>query len=96
MYIEIGKVQQCLVNSVNSVLTKIGMGASGLIIALIEGWQMALVMTAFLPVMLFSGYLSSIFLKKIEKFQQKTKSRLDSEVIEVFDNIKTVRMLDGE
>lgn len=96
MYIEIGKVQQCLVNSVNSVLTKIGMGVSGLIIALIEGWQMALVMTAFLPVMLFSGYLSSIFLKKIEKFQQKTKSRLDSEVIEVFDNIRTVRMLDGE
>lgn len=57
---------------------------------------MALVMTAFLPVMLVSGYISSIYMKKIEKFQQKTKSRMDSDVIEVFDNIRTVRMLDGE
>ena len=35
MYIEIGKVQKCLVNNVNSVLTKAGMGLSGIIIALI-------------------------------------------------------------
>ena len=71
-------MHQGLVNNVTSVLTKISMGASGIIIALIEGWQMALVMIAFLPVMMVSGYVSSIFLKKIEKFQQKTKARIDS------------------
>lgn len=96
MYIEISKVHQGLVNNVTSVLSKISIGIAGILIAMIRGWQMALVMMAFLPVMILSGYLSSYFLKKIDKYQQKTKARFDSEVIEVFDNVRTVRMLDGE
>lgn len=96
MYIEISKVHQGLVNNITSVLTKVSMGVSGIIIAMIRGWQMALVMIAFLPVMMVAGFVSSYFIKQIEKYQQRTKARFDSEVIEVFDNIKTVRMLDGE
>lgn len=65
MYIEISKVHQGLVNNVTSVLTKISMGISGVLIALINGWQMALVMIAFLPIMMLSGILSSRYLKKI-------------------------------
>ena len=81
MYIEISKVHQGLVNNVTSVLTKISIGVSGILIAMIRGWQMALVMIAFLPVMMLSGLISSYYLKKIEKYQQKTKARFDSEVI---------------
>ena len=65
MYIEISKVHQGLVNSVTSMLTKVSMGVSGILIAMIRGWQMALVMIAFLPVMILAGLLSSYFLKRI-------------------------------
>ena len=54
------------------------MGVAGIVIALIEGWQMALVMIAFLPVMLAAGLISSYYLKQNEKIQQKTKSKIDS------------------
>lgn len=57
---------------------------------------MALVMISFLPIMMISGFVSSHFIKKTQKFQQKTKAKFDSDVIEVFDNVRTVRMLDGE
>jgi ATP-binding cassette subfamily B (MDR/TAP) protein 1 len=96
MYIEIAKVHRGLVNNVTSMLTKLSMGISGVVIALANGWQMALVMMAFLPFMTISGFVSGHYLKEIEKYQQKTKAKLDAEVIEVFDSIKTVRMLDGE
>lgn len=55
-----------------------------------------MVMIAFLPLMIVAGIASSKFIKKIERYQQRTKAKGDSEVIEVFDNIRTVRMLDGE
>ena len=48
-----------------SVLTKFSMGISGVILALIRGWQMALVMMAFLPFMAIAGFVSSYFLKQI-------------------------------
>lgn len=68
-------------NNITSLLTKISIGVSGIIIALTRGWQMALVMLAFLPIMVLAGFASSHFLKKIEKFCEKTKSKYDSEVI---------------
>lgn len=95
MYIQISKVHQGIINNVTSILTKISLGLSGIIIALVRGWQMALVMISFLPIMMISGFVSSYYLKKIQKFQQRTKARFDSQVIQVFDNIRTVRMLDG-
>jgi hypothetical protein len=54
------------------------MGISGIIIALVNGWQMGMVMMAFLPVMMVSGYLSSYFIKQRERYVTKTKSGLDS------------------
>lgn len=65
MFIEISKVHQGIINNVTSVLTKLSMGVSGVILALARGWQMALVMMAFLPVMTLAGFVSSYFLKKI-------------------------------
>lgn len=65
MYIEISKVHKGLINNVTSMLTKISIGISGIIIALTRGWQMALIMLAFLPFMTMAGFASSYFLKKI-------------------------------
>jgi hypothetical protein len=65
MYIEISKVHQGIINNVTNILTKVSLGCSGIIIALIRGWQMALVMIAFLPVMMASGFIGSLYLKKI-------------------------------
>ena len=95
MYLQINKVHQALVNNVTSVLTKMSMGTSGIILALARGWKMALIMIAFLPAMMISGFISGYFYKKIEMYQQTKKAKQDSEVIEVFDNVKTVKMLDG-
>ena len=78
MYIQIAKVHKALVNNVTSILTKISMGVSGIILALAEGWEMGLVMIAFLPFMILAGYVSSIYLKKREKYEQKNKARQDS------------------
>lgn len=95
MYIEISKVHQGIINNVTSILTKFSMGLSGIIMALVRGWQMGLVMLSFLPVMMVAGFVNSYYIKQKEIYQQKTKARFDSEVIEVFDNIRTVRYLDG-
>ncbi len=39
---------------------------------------MALVMISFLPIMMASGFIGSYYMKKIEKFQQKTRARFDA------------------
>jgi hypothetical protein len=46
-----------------AVLTKVSMGGSGIIVALTIGYNMAIVMILFLPVMLLSGLIQSRFLK---------------------------------
>jgi len=63
MYIQVSKVQQGLVTNMTSVLNKISMGISGIIMALVVGYQMALVMIGFLPVMMASGYIRGHFMK---------------------------------
>lgn len=65
MYLQINKIHQALINNVTSVLTKTSMGCCGIILALTRGWQMAVVMIAFLPIMMLSGYINGYFFKKI-------------------------------
>ena len=78
MYIQIAKVHKALVNNMTSILTKLSMGVAGIVLALITGWEMGLVMIAFLPLMIIAGIVSSKFYKKIEKYQQKHKAKGDS------------------
>jgi ATP-binding cassette subfamily B (MDR/TAP) protein 1 len=96
MYIQVDKVQQGLVTNMTAVLTKVSMGVSGIIMALTIGYTMAIVMILFLPVMMLSGWVRGYFMKQKEMYAQTKKVKLDSDVIEVFDNIKTVKMLAGE
>lgn len=95
MYVQIAKVQQGLVTNMTSVLNKISMGVSGIIVALAVGYQMALVMIGFLPVMMASGMIKGYFTKQKDMYLQTKKVKIDSDVMEVFDNIKTVKMLGG-
>lgn len=46
-----------------SVLNKISIAGSGIIMSLVVGYQMALVMIAFIPVMMGSGYIRAYFMK---------------------------------
>ena len=96
MYVQIAKVHQALVTNMTSLLTKISMGCAGIIISLATGWKMAIVMIGFLPAMMLSGFVRGHYEKKKEFYMQKKKVQIDSEVIEIFDNIKTVKMLNGE
>lgn len=63
MYIQISKVQQGLITNMTSVLNKVSMGVSGIIVALVVGYKMALVMIGFLPVMMASGFIRGHFMK---------------------------------
>lgn len=63
MYIQISKVQQGLITNMTSVLNKISIAGSGIIMSLVVGYQMALVMIAFIPVMMGSGYIRAYFMK---------------------------------
>lgn len=79
-----------------AVLTKLSMGISGIIMAFTIGYSMAIVMTLFLPVMMISGCIRGHFMKQKEMYAQTEKVKLDSDVIEIFDNVKTIKMLAGE
>lgn len=81
MYIQISKVQQGLVTNMTSVLNKISMGFSGIAMALYVGYQMALVMIGFLPMMMISGFIRGYFMKQKDMYLQTKKVKLDSEVI---------------
>ena len=65
MYLQIAKVHKALVNNMTSIITKISMGICGIVLALSTGWEMGLVMIAFLPLMVVAGVISSKFYKKI-------------------------------
>ena len=81
MYAQISKVHEALVTNMTNVLNKVSMGASGIIFALATGWQMAMVMIAFLPVMMASGFIRGYFEKKKEMYKQTKKTIVDSNVI---------------
>lgn len=81
MYVQISKVQQGLVTNMTSVLNKISMGLSGIVMALAVGYQMALVMIGFLPVMMASGFIRGYFTKQKDMYMQTKKIKLDSDVI---------------
>jgi hypothetical protein len=81
MYIQIAKVHHAIVNNVTSMLTKFSLGLCGVIIALTRGWLMAVVMIAFLPLMMVAAFVSTYYYKQSEKFLSKARSKTDSEVI---------------
>ena len=66
MYLQIAKVHKALVNNMTSIITKISMGICGIVLALSTGWEMGLVMIAFLPLMVVAGIISSKFYNRNE------------------------------
>lgn len=96
MQSQISKVQEGLVTNMTSVLNKLSMGISGIVFAFAVGYEMSLVMIGFLPIMMISGCIRGYYTKQKDMYVQTEKIRIDSDVIEVFDNIKTVKMLRGE
>eukprot|EP00919_Chromeraceae_sp_WS-2016_P015987 GHVR01038094.1.p1 GENE.GHVR01038094.1~~GHVR01038094.1.p1 ORF type:complete len:204 (+),score=5.18 GHVR01038094.1:7158-7769(+) len=96
MYIHIDRVHKEIVDNISSLLTKISMTATGIILSLARGLDMALEMLAFLPVMIITGIINQYIDEKSTKIVDNYRTEMDSDVIEVFDNIKTVKMLGGE
>ena len=50
MYIQTKKAQSSLVESITSTLTCLSMGLGSIIMGFVKGWRLALVLTAYLPV----------------------------------------------
>jgi ABC-type multidrug transport system fused ATPase/permease subunit len=57
---------------------------------------MALVMISFLPIMFVIDKIGDIMNQKWSHRYQKLNIKMNADVIEVFDNIKTVKYLNGE
>lgn len=96
MYLQTQRAQNSLVESVTGILTSFSMGLGGLIFAFARGWKMAIVMAGFLPVMLLTNYISARLSQKWESQLIQKTTNVNSNVIEIFENIKTVKYLGGE
>jgi ABC-type multidrug transport system fused ATPase/permease subunit len=64
MYLQTQRAQNLLVESITGILTSLSMGFGGIIFAFSRGWKMAIVMAGFLPVMLFTNYISAKISRK--------------------------------
>jgi ABC-type bacteriocin/lantibiotic exporter with double-glycine peptidase domain len=95
MYTQTQRAQNSLVESITGILTSLSMGFGGLIFAFSRGWKMAIVMAGFLPVMFLTNYISSRLARKWENQLVDKVSNTGSNIIEIFENIKTVKYLGG-
>ncbi len=64
MYEQIERVHHSLVHNVTSMLLKISLGLSGVIISLVTGWAMTLVILGFLPLMILAGHCFAGYIKQ--------------------------------
>ena len=59
MYVQTQRAQNTLVESVTSMLTCLSMSIGSIILSFILGWRLALVLNAYVPVVVILNYLRS-------------------------------------
>ena len=89
-------IQQGIGEKVPTFCYSLAMLASGLIIGYIRGWQLALVLTGFLPVMVITGAIFVLSNQKLTKINNECYSRAGAISEEVLNAIRTVVSLGGQ
>ena len=96
MYVQTQRAQNTLVESVTSMLTCLSMGIGSLVVSFAKGWKLALVLNAYIPVVVILNYMRSQINLRCKTATADLNAKLNGDVFEVFENIKTVKYLGGE
>jgi ABC-type multidrug transport system fused ATPase/permease subunit len=71
------------------------MGISSIIVSLFRGWKLAVVLNSYIPIIVILNYLRSQVNLKAKILTADMSSKMNGDVFEVFENIKTVKYLGG-
>ena len=74
----------------------IGLLVSGLIVGYIKGWQLALILTAFLPITVVAGFIFLRGIQRLSKINNEAFARAGAISEEVLNAIRTVISLSGQ
>lgn len=88
-------IQDAIGSRMGDSIRYITLITTGLILALIKGWQLALVMLAFMPFIAFSMYFSMVALSKATEANVNAQGAAGAVAQETLANIRTVHMFNG-
>jgi ABC-type multidrug transport system fused ATPase/permease subunit len=77
------------------MLTCLSMSIGSIIVSFFLGWRLALVLNAYIPVVVTLNYVRSRYNVKAKNATSDLTVKLNGGVFEVFENIKTVKYLNG-
>ena len=89
-------IQQGIGEKISTFINGVAMLIAGLVIGYIKGWQLALVLTGFLPTMGVTGALFIIAMQKLTKINNEAYARAGAISEETLTAIRTVASLGGE
>lgn len=84
MYVQTQRAQNTLVESITSMLTCLSMGVSSIVISFIKGWKLAVVLNAYIPIIVVLNYLRSQINLKAKIVTADMNAKMSGDVFEVF------------
>lgn len=84
MYVQTQRAQNTLVESITSMLTFLSMGVSSIVISFIKGWKLAVVLNAYIPIIVVLNYLRSQINLKAKIVTADMNAKMSGDVFEVF------------
>jgi hypothetical protein len=84
MYVQTQRAQNTLVESITSMLTCLSMGISSIIVSFVKGWKLALVLNAYIPVIVALNYARSQINLKAKIVTADMNTKMSGDVFEVF------------
>jgi len=84
MYVQTQRAQNTLVESITSMLTCLSMGLSSIVISFIKGWKLAVVLNAYIPIIVVLNYLRSRINLKAKIVTADMNAKMSGDVFEVF------------
>lgn len=84
MYVQTQRAQNTLVESITSMLTCLSMGISSIVISFIKGWKLAVVLNAYIPIIVVLNYLRSQINLKAKIVTADMNAKMSGDVFEVF------------
>lgn len=88
--------QSAITDKIPIVLYVFAMGISGMVVAFVKGWLMALVLLSTFPVIVFSMYLYMRNVQNKHKHEESSYRVAGGLAEQALAGIKTIKMLNGE
>jgi hypothetical protein len=84
MYVQTQRAQNTLVESITSMLTCLSMGISSIVVSFVKGWKLAVVLNAYIPIIVVLNYLRSQINLKAKIITADMNAKMSGDVFEVF------------